>query len=314
VIREQYLAERDAARLLHQRCRLIDEVLGELWRELAMPPSLALVAVGGYGRGELYPASDVDLLILLPEQADSLLAARLEQLVCLFWDIGLEIGHSVRTIEQCLEEAAGDITVQTAMIESRLLTGSARLFAGFSSIVKGSLDARVFFQTKRVEQEDRHQRFSDTPYSLEANCKDGPGGLRDLQLILWIAQAAGYGKCWKDLEQRGFITDEEGRVLEACEGFPASAAYTAPPASRAPGRSPALRVPDGTRRATRFRCHGDAPVQRATDAAILPDSQDRHPDQRHPAAEHWRGAFSASRMSRRSQSMSASRMCTSFST
>jgi [protein-PII] uridylyltransferase len=219
VIREQYLAERDAARLLHQRCRLIDEVLCKLWHELAMPPSLALIAVGGYGRGELYPASDVDLLILLPEQADSLLAAQLEQLVCLFWDIGLEIGHSVRTIEQCLEEAAGDITVQTAMIESRLLTGSARLFAGFSSIVKGSLDARVFFQTKRVEQEDRHQRFSDTPYSLEANCKDGPGGLRDLQLILWIAQAAGYGKCWKDLEQRGFITDEEGRVLETCEAF-----------------------------------------------------------------------------------------------
>jgi [protein-PII] uridylyltransferase len=176
VIREQYLAERDAARLLHQRCRLIDEVLCKLWHELAMPPSLALIAVGGYGRGELYPASDVDLLILLPEQADSLLAAQLEQLVCLFWDIGLEIGHSVRTIEQCLEEAAGDITVQTAMIEARLLTGSARLFAGFSSIVKGSLDARVFFQTKRVEQEDRHQRFSDTPYSLEANCKDGPGG------------------------------------------------------------------------------------------------------------------------------------------
>jgi [protein-PII] uridylyltransferase len=218
-VREQFFAERDAARLLHQRCRLIDEVLCELWRELAMPPSLALIAVGGYGRGELYPASDVDLLILLPEQADSLLTARLEQLVCLFWDIGLEIGHSVRTIEQCLEEAAGDITVQTAMIESRLLTGSATLFEGFSSMIKGSLDARVFFQTKRVEQEDRHQRFSDTPCSLEANCKDGPGGLRDLQLILWIAQAAGYGKCWKDLEQRGFITDEEVRVLESCEAF-----------------------------------------------------------------------------------------------
>jgi [protein-PII] uridylyltransferase len=105
------------------------------------------------------------------------------------------------------------------MIEARFLVGSAVLFAGFSTIIKGSLDARAFFQTKRVEQEDRHQRFSDTPYSLEANCKDGPGGLRDLQLILWIAQAAGYGNCWKDLEQRGFITDEEQRVLETCEAF-----------------------------------------------------------------------------------------------
>jgi len=218
-IREHFAADGDAARLLVERCRLVDQVLCELWRELDLPASLALVAVGGYGRGELYPASDVDLLILLPEQPGSALTARLERLICVFWDIGLETGHSVRTIEQCLEEASADITVQTAMIEARLLTGDALLFQGFTAVLKASLDAPAFFQTKRMEQEDRHQRFSDTPYSLEANCKEGPGGLRDLQLILWIAQAAGYGRCWRDLEQRGFITAEEQQLLETCEAF-----------------------------------------------------------------------------------------------
>jgi [protein-PII] uridylyltransferase len=157
-----------------------------------------VLAVGGYGRGELYPASDVDLLILLPEQADDALTAQLERLVCLLWDIGLEIGHSVRTIEECLEQASGDTTVQTAMIEARLLAGSAPLFAGFSVRVKAALDAKNFFQTKRIEQEDRHQRFGETPYSLEANCKEGPGGLRDLQLILWIHPGS---RLWQLLER-----------------------------------------------------------------------------------------------------------------
>ena len=216
---QHFLADDDDLRLLHARCQLIDDVLCEIWGELGLPASLALLAVGGYGRGELYPASDVDLLILLPGQPGRALTALLEQLVCLLWDIGLETGHSVRTIEQCLEQAAGNITVQTSMIEARLLAGSAPLFGRFSSRIRAGLDAQGFFQTKRIEQEDRHQRFGETPYSLEANCKEGPGGLRDLQLILWITQAAGYGKCWKDLAQRGFITSGEQQLLEACEAF-----------------------------------------------------------------------------------------------
>ncbi|HCZ17076.1 MAG TPA: [protein-PII] uridylyltransferase [Candidatus Accumulibacter sp.] len=216
---QHFLADGDDLRLLHARCQLIDDVLCEVWSELGLPASLALLAVGGYGRGELYPASDVDLLILLPGQPGRALTAQLEQLVCLLWDIGLETGHSVRTIDQCLEQAAGNITVQTSMIEARLLAGSAPLFGRFSSRIRAGLDAQGFFQTKRIEQEDRHQRFGETPYSLEANCKEGPGGLRDLQLILWITQAAGYGKCWKDLAQRGFITSGEQQLLEACEAF-----------------------------------------------------------------------------------------------
>jgi [protein-PII] uridylyltransferase len=218
-IRAQYLAQPDAPRLLHERCQLIDAILSELWRALAFPESLALVAVGGYGRGELYPSSDVDLLLLLPEQPDAALTTQLEMLIGLFWDIGLEIGHSVRTLDECLDEAAGDITIQTALIEARLLTGNGGLFQRFSAGLKARLDPQVFFRAKRLEQDERHLRYSDTPFSLEPNCKESPGGLRDLQVILWITQAAGYGSSWKDLEQHGFTTHEEEQHLEHCEAF-----------------------------------------------------------------------------------------------
>ena len=218
-IRATYLADADAPRLLHERCRLIDEVLCALWNELHFPAPLALVAVGGYGRGELYPASDVDLLLLLPKAPDAALTARIEQLVGLFWDIGLEIGHSVRTLDECLDEAASDITIQTALIEARLLTGSERLFRKFSTGLKARLDPQAFFRAKRMEQDERHLRYMDTPYSLEPNCKESPGGLRDLQNILWIARAAGYGHNWQDLERQGFITHEEEQHLEHCETF-----------------------------------------------------------------------------------------------
>jgi hypothetical protein len=163
-----------------------------------------------------------------------------------------------------------------------------------------------------MEQEDRHQRFSDTPYSLEANCKEGPGGLRDLQLILWIAQAAGYGKCWNDLEQRGFITDEEEAASRACEAFLRRLRITPAPARRTPRRSPALRVPDRPGRTARLHRHCRQPVQRATDAGVLPDRQNGDPDQCDRPAEHRCRACSRFRTSRRSRSTNASRMTHEF--
>ena len=218
-IRQNYLLDPDPSRLLHQRSQLIDGTLRELWTELSLPDSLALVAVGGYGRGELWPASDVDLLLLLPQQADAALTEQLEQLVGLFWDIGLEIGHSVRTIEECLNEAAGDLTVQTALVETRLLIGNEALFSSFVTEFRNRLDPQAFFHAKRVEQDERYLRYQESPYSLEPNCKESPGGLRDLQSILWIAQAAGYGNSWQDLERHGFITHQEEQGLERRERF-----------------------------------------------------------------------------------------------
>ncbi len=218
-LRRQYLANPDPSQLLYERSRLVDEVLRELWTELRFPDSLALCAVGGYGRGELWPASDIDLLILLPSEPDAARAEQLEQLVGLFWDIGLEIGHSVRTVEDCLKEAEGDLTVQTALVEARLIVGNYALFSRMVAEFKNHLNPQAFYHTKRVEQEERHRKYQETPYSLEPNCKDSPGGLRDLQTILWIAQATGYGNSWRDLKRHGFITYQEEQGLERREEF-----------------------------------------------------------------------------------------------
>jgi [protein-PII] uridylyltransferase len=214
---DAYQQKFDAVALLHGRSHLVDGVLTDLWQTLGLPSEIALIAVGGYGRGELYPASDVDLLILLPAAPDSELSALLERMVGLFWDIGLEIGHSVRTIDDCLREAAGDITIQTALIETRLITGGQPLFEDFSQRLHAAVQPLPFYKAKRLEQQERYQRYQETAFSLEPNCKESPGGLRDLQVILWIAQAAGYGTEWKDIERHGFLTRGERQHLQKCE-------------------------------------------------------------------------------------------------
>ena len=218
-LRESYALTNDAPALLRNRCRQVDEILVRLWAGLDFPATLALAAVGGYGRGELYPASDIDLLILLPHEPDEALQERLATLVGHFWDIGLEIGHSVRTVQDCLDEASGDITVQTALLEARQLTGNKKLYATFQKRLRGNLDPLVFFERKRLEQQERYLRFNETPYSLEPNFKDAPGGLRDLQVIFWVAQAAGFGTTWADLEKHGFLTGEELFHVKRCEDY-----------------------------------------------------------------------------------------------
>lgn len=215
----RYKAEPDPSLLLYERSHLIDSILRDLWKELRFPEELALVAVGGYGRGELWPCSDVDLLILLPETPSPVLEAKLEELIGLFWDIGLDIGHSVRTLEQCLEEAFSDLTVQTALVEARLLVGDYLLFSHFYSEFRHRINAQDFYRTKRSEQDERYLKHQESAYSLEPNCKESPGGLRDLQTILWIAQAAGYGNSWRDLKRHGFITHQEEIGLERREKF-----------------------------------------------------------------------------------------------
>ena len=215
-LREEYERTNDGLALLSSRSDQVDVVLCKLWDSLGFPASLSLAAVGGYGRGRLYPASDIDLLILLPQEPSAALQDKLEKLVGHFWDIGLEIGHSVRTVQECLTEAAQDITVQTALMEARLLTGNQKLFSTFQKRLNGNLDPLVFFEAKRQEQQERYLRFNETPYSLEPNFKEAPGGLRDLQVIFWVAQAAGFGATWQDLQKNGFITQEEQEHAERC--------------------------------------------------------------------------------------------------
>ncbi len=203
--------------------RLADATLRQLWRQAGFAQACALVAVGGYGRGELFPHSDIDVLLLLPPgqspEEDVALRQRIEALISSCWDAGLEIGSSVRSVDECLAEAARDVTVQTALLESRRITGNAALFEDFRSRFRQALDAHDFFVAKTLEMQQRHSKFEDTPYALEPNCKESPGGLRDLQIILWVAQAAGYGGSWDELARSGLATPFEVRQLKRNEAM-----------------------------------------------------------------------------------------------
>src|SRR5688572_20917012 len=197
--------------LLRHLRQLVDRQLREVWAGCRMPRELALLAVGGYGRGELYPYSDVDLLVLLPRPADPAIERRLEQLVGVLWDIGLEVGHSVRTIDECVALSEQDITVQTTLLEARLIAGNRRLVTEFSERMAKAMDPVAFLEAKRLEQQQRHARYEET--NLEPNIKESAGGHRDLQTILWIARAAGLGKSWRQLAARGVITPAEAREI-----------------------------------------------------------------------------------------------------
>jgi [protein-PII] uridylyltransferase len=218
-LRENFERDGHSLRLLRGRARAVDHALRRLWTAVGIPRSATLVAVGGYGRGELYPASDVDLLFLMPPKVSGDTEARLEQLVGLLWDIGLDIGHSVRSVSQCVDEASRDITVETTMLEARMLAGSRKLFRTLTGALAAQCDQGAFFKAKRLEQDERHQRFQETPYSLEPNCKESPGGLRDLQVIQWIAHASHLGASWAELAVRGLVTPEESRQLSRVERF-----------------------------------------------------------------------------------------------
>jgi len=203
--------------LLAELRRVTDQALRDLVRACPLPAGATLAAVGGYGRGELYPYSDVDLLILLPAPPGPAEEEAVQRLVAALWDLGLEPGHSVRTIADCEREADADITVETALLESRWLAGSRTLMRQFEAAVKNRLDPRAFFQAKRVEMQQRHARYQDTPYALEPNCKESPGGLRDLQVILWMARAAGFGENWRQVARAGLLTASEARDLRRAE-------------------------------------------------------------------------------------------------
>jgi [protein-PII] uridylyltransferase len=209
-LRDAYLKGRKPAWLLREHAKLVDRTLQALWKAHGLAG--ALVATGGYGRGELYPSSDVDVLILLPAEPSADERERLEKLVGVFWDVGLEIGHSVRTVDACVETANGDITIETSLLEARLLAGSAALFKRLSKAVERNTDPAAFLKAKRLEQEQRHAKYRDTPFALEPNLKEAPGGLRDLQIIRWIALASGVGRRWNDLVRRGLL--QKGEALQ----------------------------------------------------------------------------------------------------
>ncbi len=216
-------AARGLKQTLKQMSILADGLLIQLWQNAGFSPDLSLIAVGGFGRAELFPHSDVDVLVLLPNgqspEHSPQLQSQLERFIGSCWDTGLEIGASVRTLEECLAESAKDITVQTSLLESRRVTGNTRLFTEFQKQYQAAMDPQAFLVAKTLELRQRHTKFEDTPYALEPNCKESPGGLRDLQVILWVARAAGLGHSWDELARKGLATPLEARQIKRNEAL-----------------------------------------------------------------------------------------------
>jgi [protein-PII] uridylyltransferase len=206
--------------LVYQRAWLTDQLLIQAWRMLGLPErGAALVAVGGYGRGELHPNSDIDIAILVAAEIDPELKKRIGAYIAFLWDIGLEVGHSVRTVAQCQEAAVDDVTVATNLIEARWLLGEQALFA---AMVEATGPAHIwpsprFFEAKVKEQDSRYRKYHDTAHNLEPNIKESPGGLRDIQMIGWVAKRHFGVATLHELVGHGFLTEAEYNLLDSCQ-------------------------------------------------------------------------------------------------
>jgi len=220
-LRARFEAGDSIVELVHARAAFIDDVLVGLWREHIEHFGAALVAVGGYGRGELHPYSDIDIMLILPDSLEPRSEESISAFVTALWDIGLEAGQSVRSLAQCREEAAADLTVATTLMEARLLAGPEELFAAMQDIIapENMWPSDQFFQEKRKEQILRHHRYHDTAYNLEPNVKGSPGGLRDIQMIGWVAKRHFGAATLAELVDHNFLSPGQLQRLEDGQAF-----------------------------------------------------------------------------------------------
>ena len=231
-IRRRFEATGDGAATIREQCFLIDQLIRALFDlvtqviyPLPNPTSgerLAIIAVGGYGRGELAPYSDIDLLFLLPYKRTPHTEQVVEYLLYLLWDLGLKIGQSTRSVDECLRQAKSDLTIRTALLEARYLWGDQALFNEFkkrfdSDIVKGS--AAQFVASKLAERDARHKRLGDSRYQLEPNIKEGKGGLRDLHTLFWIAKYIYRTDDVGKLVDLGVLSAEESQRFDRAQKF-----------------------------------------------------------------------------------------------
>jgi len=217
----RFVEGEDIRTLVYERALFIDCMLHYAWYKFEWPESISLEAVGGYGRGELHPASDIDLLILHRPEVLADCEENIGQFFTFLWDIKLEIGSSVRTVKQCIEIARNDITVATNIMESRTLVGDESLRHELlqQSAPNNIWPADAFFRAKWDEQIARHKKYNDTEYNLEPNIKNAPGGLRDIQTVSWVAKRYFQVRTLKQLEGKGFFTEEEFSLLYSGEEY-----------------------------------------------------------------------------------------------
>lgn len=216
-LKTMYQSGCDVEVIVYGRANLIDQLINIIYSDLFndVDQEIALIAVGGYGRGELHPKSDIDLMLLLRDEENEKTKDILEKFLMLLWDIRLEIGHSVRTIAECISESAKDITVATNLMEARLLAGSETLFKSMKDETGPDhiWDSKSFFQAKLEEQIQRNGKFNDTAYNLEPNIKESHGGLRDIQMIGWVAKRHFNANSLHDLVKEGFLLKDELNTL-----------------------------------------------------------------------------------------------------
>ncbi|MFM2288734.1 MAG: protein-PII uridylyltransferase, partial [Pseudomonadota bacterium] len=223
-LQDRFTADEPVEGLVRARATFTDHLLADLWAarlDAPLAARLALAAVGGYGRGELHPHSDVDILVLVPAPLGEDERGQVERLVAFLWDIGLEVGHSVRTVDECREEARADVGVMTTLLEARWLAGSVALLPAMRAALSPEhvWPVRDFFEAKVREQQERHRKANDTAYNLEPNVKTGPGGLRDIQTIGWVAKRHFGAESLDELVTHGFLTPTELRRLQQAQSF-----------------------------------------------------------------------------------------------
>ena len=214
-MRRHYDARMPIRDLVSFRSKQIDRMLVLLWKRQAMDPSLGLLAVGGYGRGELHPHSDIDLMVLVADQSRRGVAEKIRDFLTLLWDMKLDVGHSVRTVGECWREAEQDVTIATNLMESRLLCGDSALYRDMMKCIgsRRLWSSRSFFSAKYQEQLQRHRKFADTAHNVEPHVKEGPGGLRDIQVIGWVAKRHFGVARLHELVDKSFLTEQEYQIL-----------------------------------------------------------------------------------------------------